>query len=192
MLLGVHTGGGRGAEHCCHSTHCPQPPTTDKATLHLALRTETPPCKGINDSPTWSPDQTLHPHGADKGCFQPALGCGDLVWDRGQRPGPCRSLPLQVPAPANSSGWRRTEVSDHLQGFSSHMVGVTQTPPWLHLVPSQSSAVWGGDTTEQQEPAQGSGELGVPARATGIGGLVTLWVAQGCGESPFQEDRGRG
>lgn len=81
-------------------------------------------------------------------------------------------------------------MSDHLEDFSSHMVGITQTSPWLHLVPSQSSAVWGNDIIEQQEPAQGSGELGAPVRATGTGGLVTLWVAQGRGESSSQEDRG--
>lgn len=82
MLLRVCTGTSRGAEHSRHPTHCPQPPTTDKATLCLALRRETPPCKDINDSPAWSPDQTFQPYGADKGCFQPILGCGDLVWDR--------------------------------------------------------------------------------------------------------------
>lgn len=68
-------------------------------------------------------------------------------------------------------------MNNHLQDFPSHMVGITQTPPWLHLVPPWSSVVSGNDTIEQQEPVQGSGELGPPARATGTGGLVTLWVA---------------
>lgn len=56
MLLGVHTGGGTGAEHSSHSKYRPLPPTTEEAVLCLAQRRETSPCKGVKPCVVPSPN----------------------------------------------------------------------------------------------------------------------------------------